>query len=77
MLIDHCDHQIVLLKSLKVMLLFASCFGTNMESHWRQSQTDQAEIENISITQAIQLRFVCYLVNTKRCEANNNTCPES
>ena len=36
MLIDHCDHQIVLLTSLKIMLLF----GTNMETV-RLRQTKQ------------------------------------
>ena len=39
------------------------CFGTNVG-------TNQAKNEKMSISRAIQLRFLCSLVSTIRCKAN-------
>ena len=59
MLIDHHDQQIVRRKTRILEL----CFGTNVG-------TNQAKIEKISISRAIQLGFLRSLVSAIRCEAN-------
>ena len=59
MLIDHHDQQIVRRKTQNLEL----CFGTNVG-------TNQAKIEKISISRAIQLGFLRSLVSAIRCEAN-------
>ena len=59
MLIDHHDQQIVRRKTRNLEF----CFGTNLG-------TNQAKIEKISISRAIGLEFLRFLVSAIRCEAN-------
>ena len=59
MSVDHHDQQIVRRKARSLEL----CFGTNVG-------TNQAKIEKISISRAIQLGFLRSLVSAIRCEAN-------
>ena len=58
MLIDRCNQQITLWRSLTLEL----CFGTKVK-------TNQAKIEKIPISRAIQLGFMRSLVSAIRCEA--------
>ena len=61
MLIDHHDQQIVQRKTRNLKL----CFGTNVG-------TNQAKIEKILISRAIQLGFLRSLVSAIRSEANKS-----
>ena len=61
MFIDHCYQQIVRRKARNLELCFGADMGTN-----------QAKIEKISISRAILLGFLRYLVSAMRFEANKS-----